>query len=138
MPTFSQASIDLQICTPRSLTRVTLVTLLPHALSNLETESPRRLFLIWPRCNGLLVLGEENSTIMFFPVDGRIPNPASPAISVKSSFQYSGENNMLRYPFTLLYPATSETLAFNHSPIAFPVFSGEAWVIRKRGKTTNV
>ena len=87
LPAFSQASIDLQICTPLSLTRVTFITLLPQALRSLETESPRRLFLIWPRWSGLLVFGDENSTIMFCPVDGSWPKSLSDNMSLKSSFQ---------------------------------------------------
>ena len=45
-PTFSQAYMDLQMCTPLSLTSVALMTLFPLAMSSLETESPSRLFLM--------------------------------------------------------------------------------------------
>ena len=138
LPTFSHASMDLQMCTPLSLTRVVLITLLPLAFRSLDTESPRRLFLMWPRCRGLLVFGDENSTMMFLPVVGRSPKSLSATISPKSSFQNRLENNRLRKPLTQLYSEISGTFAFSHSPMALPVFSGVECDRRSSGKTTSV
>ena len=82
-----QAYMDLQMCTPLSFTSVALITSLPAALSSSDTENPSRLLRTCPRCRGLLVLGDENSTIILFPVGGSWPKDGSEAACSRASFQ---------------------------------------------------
>src|SRR4030043_1126857 len=51
---------------PRSLRRLAFITLNPTASNNCATLQPITIFRRCPKCNGLFLLGEENSTIIFF------------------------------------------------------------------------
>ena len=55
--------MDLQMWMPRSLMIWTLMTSCPAASRMRETLYPRKLLRKCPKCSGLLVLGEEYSTI---------------------------------------------------------------------------
>ena len=70
---FCQASILLQMAMPRSLMICTRTTSLPAASRMRAVDSPSRMLRTWPRCRGLLVLGEQYSTITFSPLEGWRP-----------------------------------------------------------------
>src|SRR5437762_1928484 len=112
---------------PRSFTMFTFFTLFPVALSNSETDQPKRLLRMWPRCNGLLVLGEEYSTSTGFMVepgaDCFIPNDSSDNADRKFSSQLSSFKTKLRKPFTTLKSRTTGQFNLRCSPTALPVSS---------------
>ena len=84
------------------------------------------------------MFGEENSTMMFLPVEGSWPKFSLPAISENNSFQKRFEKHIFKKPFTQLNELISGTFVFNQSPMAFPVASGAACDKRRRGNTTRV
>ena len=63
LPHFSHASIDLQMCIPRSFTMLVFTTRLPLASIIFARLQPSRLLRTCPRWSGLLVLGDEYSII---------------------------------------------------------------------------
>src|SRR3989338_2384918 len=54
------------MCIPLSLFRLARITLFPLFSKILERLSPRNIFLRWPKCSGLFVFGDGNSTIILF------------------------------------------------------------------------
>ncbi len=59
--------MDLQMWMPRSLIRFTRSTSAPQASSIRATAMPIASLRRCPRCSGLLVLGQENSTTTRWP-----------------------------------------------------------------------
>src|SRR3989338_9336739 len=54
------------MCIPLSLFRLARITLFPLFSKILERLSTRKIFLRWPKCSGLFVFGDGNSTIILF------------------------------------------------------------------------
>ena len=91
-----------------------------------------------PRCRGLLVFGDENSTMTVLPVGACCPKSSVEAMPENTAFQYAVEKDMFRKPFTTLYDAISAKFSFIYAPIAFPVASGLVLDTFRSGKTTRV
>src|ERR1700722_20201197 len=111
---------------PLSLIRFTLITLFPAAFRILEIEKPIRLFRICPRCNGLLELGQEYSTIIVGEFGCGSVNPYSgfSEINFRKSIQYDFATFKLRKPFITLQDSISFNSFFINSPISLAVSSG--------------
>src|SRR5574344_663956 len=123
---------------PLSFTIFVLTTLFPLASINLETDQPRRLFLICPRCKGLFVFGDENSTITVFFFFLSCPKSLVAYISANSLSQKASENLRFKNPFTTLYDFISGQLVFSQLPISSAVASGDFLLTLKSGKVTRV
>ena len=79
-----------------------MITLLPASESICATEYPSRLLRMWPRCSGLLVLGDEYSTITVLPVGEPLPKSASATTSASLSPQNALLNERFRKPLMTL------------------------------------
>ena len=87
---------------PRSFTILDLITSFPVAFNISAILHPRKLFLRCPRCKGLLVFGEEYSTMIFLPVEATVPNFLSLAAAIKNATHQASATVKLRNPFTRL------------------------------------
>ena len=125
---------------PRSLTMFVLTTLLPLASMIFASDQPRRLLRTWPKCSGLLVLGELYSIITKgeLSVAFRSPNLASALMSLSNPTQASLAITRFKKPFTTLKAATAVHFATKALPISCAVCSGFFFEIFRNGKTTSV
>ena len=116
----------LQICTPLSFTIQVFTTLLPLAFNTSAILHPKKLFLKWPKCNGLLVLGEEYSTMIVLSFFVAIPNSALLCCSFIKLNQKASVTSIFKNPFIILNEENKEALFFNkYSPNSFPKTSGD-------------
>ena len=140
LPYFNHASIDLQMCMPRSFTMLVFTTLLPLASIICANDHPSRLLRTWPRWRGLLVLGDEYSIITNgdCSVMAFSPNFSSLFIEASSSIQASWAITRFRNPFTTLNSEMALQLSLRYSPISCAVSSGFFFEIFRNGNTTSV
>src|SRR5205085_8595259 len=96
------ATMLLQMCIPLSFAMAVLFTSKPFALNISEILHPKKLFRRCPRCNGLLVLGDEYSTTIFLPVAGILPYSAFEKLSVRNCSQWSSATERFRNPLMTL------------------------------------
>src|SRR5690606_41252796 len=73
-----------------------------------------------PRCNGLLVLGEEYSTMISSPLSGRSPKFLFSRIVLNTSIQTASEMTRFKNPFTT--DRKSTRLNSSHVKISYAVF----------------
>ena len=139
-PHFCHASIDLQMWMPRSLTMLVFTTLLPQALRISASENPSRLLRTCPRCRGLLVLGDEYSTITSGEFSSACFMPKSGVSMMCSSteFQNVGSITRLRNPFITLKRSTAGSFSTSQLPISVPTASGLFRAAFTHGNTTTV
>ena len=140
LPHFSHASIDLQMCMPRSFTMFVFTTLLPLAAIICERLHPNKLLRTCPRCNGLLVLGDEYSIITS---GASLPASFSPYLgaalmSLSSDTQAAGATTMFKKPCTTLYFSTAGQFSCRYLPISSAVSAGFLCDIFRKGNTTRV
>ena len=140
LPYFSHASMDLQMCMPRSLTMLVFTTLLPLAAIILARALPSRLLRTCPRWRGLLVLGDEYSIITRGDcgVAGVRPYCSWAWMSSSSSIQAAGATVRFRKPLMTLKAATAGSLPTRYAPISCAVCSGPLRDMRRKGNTTSV
>ncbi len=115
-------------------------TLLPLASIILARLQPRRLLRTCPRCNGLLVFGEEYSIITSGEFSSAVFSPNFPSawMSLSSPTHAAGATTRFRKPFTTLNELTALQLAARYSPISCAVSSGFFLDIFRNGNTTSV
>ena len=140
LPNFSHASIDLQMCMPRSFTIFVFTTRLPLASIICASDHPKRLLRTCPRWSGLLVLGDEYSIMTSgdASVTGFSPYFGSASMSLSSASHASGAMTRLRKPFTTLNEAMALQLRQMYSPSSCAVSSGFLCDILRNGNTTSV
>ena len=138
-PNLSHANMDLQMCIPLSLTILVLMTSHPLACCIRAMEYPSRLFLTCPRCSGLLVLGEEYSTMSVWFRLGNCPYCGLLMICCSCSAQKCWLMVRFKNPCTALKAATiCGHLLMSCSPISFASCAGAFLTSLMNGKMTNV